>query len=85
MTKIRVTCWFENSEEFVAKLVIANGYKCYINKIIDPMAIITGRSGYFGEKYDFFGKIEEINKLTDYLENSDFDVDVVRLERKCPE
>lgn len=80
MTKIRVTCWFNNSEEFVAKLVIVNGYKCYIRKIIDPIAIITGRSGYFGEKYEFSGKVEEIDKLADYLENSDFDVEVVRKE-----
>lgn len=77
MKQIRLVCWFVDSEEFVAKLVIVNGFKCIIRKIIDPMAIVTGRGSITGEKYDFYGKEEEINKVIEFINQSDYDVEII--------
>jgi len=78
MEKIRVRCWFTDSEEFVAKLICKEGlFRLQIRKIIDPMHIITSRGMIDGEQYDFFGKTEDINKLLEILKNSDFDVEII--------
>lgn len=77
MKHIRLTCWFTNSEEWLAKLVICEGYKISIRKIIDPLAIITGRGRLCKESYDIFGFDKEVNRLKLYLENGDFDVEII--------
>lgn len=78
MEQLRVRCWFTDSEEFVAKLIAKEGlFKLQIRKIIDPMYIITSRGMIDGEQYDFFGKTEDINKLSEILKNSDFDVEII--------
>ena len=78
MKQIRVVCWFTDSEKFIAKLVVSNDINVRIMKNIDPVTIITGRvsAGISGEKYDIFGFGEEIDKLTEYLKASDFDVEI---------
>ena len=53
MEMLKVTCWFDDSEKIVSKIMLENG-----------------------DKYEFFGEVEEINKLAEYLENSDLDVNV---------
>lgn len=78
MEQLRLKCWFADSEEFVAKLVLKEGFRCSIRKIIDPMFIIISRGRFGGEQYDFFGKTEEINRLVEFLENSGFDVEIIR-------
>ena len=77
MEMLKVTCWFDDSEKIVSKIMLENGYKCRVVKVINPTAIIMGRTGgLYGDKYEFFGEVEEINKLAEYLENSDLDVNV---------
>ena len=81
MKQLRVRCWFMDSEEFIAKLICKEGlFRLQIRKIIDPMHIITSRGMIDGEQYDFFGKTEEIDRLAEFLENSDYDVEVTRIE-----
>lgn len=77
MDLITVKCWFCDSELFVAKLILVEDFKCQIRKIIDPYAIITGGNFNF-ERYEFRGKKEELDRLVCYLENSDYDVEVIR-------
>ena len=81
MKQIRITCWFLDSEEFLAKLVISEGYKIIIRKIIDPIAIVTGRlQSMVPEKYDIYGKDEEINKFEEFINSSDFDIEIAKKE-----
>ena len=81
MKQIRLRCLFEESEEFIAKLVIVKGYKIVIRKIIDPMAIITSNHHLTGEQYDIIGHIEEIDKLIAYLKSSDYDIEIYEKEQ----
>lgn len=76
MEQIRITCWFENSEEFIAKLVITKGVKAIFRKIIDPIAIVTSRGCITGEKYDVYGFTDEVEKLIDIL--NEYDVEIVK-------
>jgi hypothetical protein len=76
MKQIRIRCWFQKSEEFIAKLVIAKGYKIVIRKIIDPITIVAGKGYLTGEQYDIVGKDEEVDKLIEYLETGDYDIDI---------
>lgn len=79
MKQIRLMSWFIDSEEFLAKLVIHEGYRIIIRKIIDPIAIVTGRiaGGITPEKYDIVGKEEEINKFVDFIKQSEFDIEII--------
>ncbi len=77
MKQIRIRCYFTKSEDFIAKLVIHNGYKIIIRKIIDPMLIISSRMSIIGEQYDIFGKEEEIDNLIEYLNSSDYDIEII--------
>ena len=81
MKQLRVICWFIDSEEFVAKLICKEGlFGLQIRKTIDPARIISSRGMNYWEQYDFFGKEEDVDKLAKFLENSDFDVEVIRIE-----
>lgn len=79
--KLIVKCWFLDSEEFIAKEAVKQGWsrKVIIRKVIDPLEYVTGRlQGMIcPAQYEFYGKEELINKIKDYFETSEFDIEVV--------
>ena len=79
--KVNVKCWFIDSEEFIAKLAVKEGWsrKLIIRKVIDPLNYVTGRlQGLIeAEQYEFYGKEEDTDKVVDFFEASDFDVEVI--------
>lgn len=78
MKRIRVMCWFSDSEKIMADMIIVENFKCSLVKRIDPIGVISGRieMGIEPETYYIFGKPEEINKIIEYLKRGDFDVEI---------
>lgn len=79
MKRIVLTCWFTDSEEFIAKMAIKESLDCTIRKIIDPVEVLLTKKGSYmiaGDKYEFYGKEEEISKVIKFINDHDYDVDV---------
>lgn len=79
--KICVKCWFLDSEEFIAKLAVKEGWsrRISIRKVIDPLNYVTGRlQGLIeAEQYEFYGKEEKINEVEEFFNTSDYDVEII--------
>ena len=81
MEKIIVKCYFTNSEEFIAKVAVKEGWPRWISirKVIDPLSIVTGRYDTLvdAEQYEFYGKREYIEKIRNFFTNGEYDVEVI--------
>lgn len=79
--KICVKCWFLDSEEFIAKVAVKEGWSrsIIIRKVIDPLNYVTGRLQNMieGEQYEFYGKEKQINEVKEFFNTSDYDVEVI--------
>lgn len=79
--KVNVKCWFLDSEEFIARIAVKEGWSriVSIRKVIDPLNYVTGRlQGMIeAEQYEFYGKEEYIDKVVNFFKTSDFDVEVI--------
>lgn len=79
MKQIRIVCWFEESEVWLARLVISEGFRIIIRKIVDPLLIMsTIARGIVGEKYDIKGEEDEINRFIIWI--SDMDIEIIEKE-----
>ena len=80
MKRIILTCWFTDSEKFVAKMAIKGNWDCMIRKIIDPVEVLMAKDPYMiaGDRYEISGKEDEINKVIKFINDHyyDYDVDV---------
>jgi hypothetical protein len=76
MKKIRIRCWFSDSEYFLAKLVIANGIEISIRKIIDPYETFTSGNRDIGGQYEISGNETDIKKLISLFESYNSDVEI---------
>ena len=81
MVNVRIICWFKNSETFISTVALKTGCagdsKVAIRKVIDPYQSLTDPFGDIGT-YDLYGFEENVNKMIDYIEQGDYDVEIIR-------
>lgn len=80
MKSLKIYCHFTNAEQIIAKIFFENEEfkRCKVVKYLQPDAYILGRikEGLVSEKFEVFGFADDIDKIYEYFNMSDLDIDL---------
>lgn len=80
MKSLIIYCHFTNAEETIAKIFFENEEfkRCKVVKHLQPDAYILRRikKGLVSEKFEVFGFDDDIDKVYEYFNMSDLDIDL---------